>query len=170
MNLLFCAAPCNVYPFLTTEAYPDAFAPFPPEVPGMPDYATCVNDNNRATVCAAHARDKKTQADIITMNTALTNVFLEDMLSQVCASFQQRRLHEPNIVFVDLFFWCINQYAKTTTKDCKANWQHMAAKWHPADGFDALILCLFIGAVYANSAGYRMNDVNIVNIGLHIIK
>jgi len=26
MNLLFCAAPCDVYFFLTTEAYPDAFA------------------------------------------------------------------------------------------------------------------------------------------------
>ena len=32
MNLLFCAAPRDVYTFLTTEAYPDAFAPFPPVV------------------------------------------------------------------------------------------------------------------------------------------
>ena len=46
----------------------------------------------------------------------------------------------------------------------------MAANWHPTNGFDALILRLFTGAAYASSAGFRMNDVNIVDIGLHIIK
>jgi hypothetical protein len=37
------------------------------------------------------------------MNTALTKIFLEAMSSQVRASFQQRRLREPNIAFVNLF-------------------------------------------------------------------
>jgi hypothetical protein len=170
MNLLFCAAPCNIYTFLTTEAYPDAFAPFPPEVTGVPNYTACVDDNNCATVCAAHARDKKMQADIITMNTALANVFLEAMLSQLRASFQQQRLRKPNIVFIDLFFWFANQYGKTTAKDCKANRQRVAADWHPTNRFNALILCLFTRAAYASSAGFRMNDVNIINIGLCIIK
>ena len=58
-----------------------------------------------------HARDKKTRADIVTMNTALANVFLEAMSSQVHASFQQCRLHKPNIVFVDLFLWFVEQYS-----------------------------------------------------------
>ncbi len=116
MNLLFCAAPCNVNAFLTTEACPDAFAPFPPEVPNVPDYTACVNDNGRATVRATHAWDKKMQADILTMNTALTNIFLEAMSSQVRASFQQRHLCKPNIVFVDLFPWFVNQYSKTTAR------------------------------------------------------
>jgi hypothetical protein len=35
---------------------------------------------------------------------------------------------------------------------------------------DALILCLFTGVAYASSAGFKMNGVNIVNIGLCIIK
>ncbi len=170
MNLLFCAAPCNVYVFLTTEAYPSAFAPFPPEVPDVPNYTACVDINNCATVCATHAQDKKMEADIITMNTALANIVLEAMSSQVHASFQQRRLHKPNIVFANLFLWFINQYGKTTANDYKANRQCMAAEWHPTNGFDALILRLFTGAVYASSVGYRMNDVNIVNIGLRIIK
>jgi hypothetical protein len=170
MNLLFCAAPCNVYAFLTTEANPDAFAPFPLEVPEVPNYTACINNNNHATVHVMHARDKKMGADIITMNTALTNVFLEAMLSQVGASFQQRRLCEPNIVFIDLFLWFVNQYDKTTAEDCKANRQRMAADWHPANGFDALNLRLFTGAAYASSAGFRMNDVDIVDIGLCIIK
>ncbi len=104
------------------------------------------------------------------MNTALANVFLEAMSSQVCASFQQRHLCKPDIVFADLFLCFINQYSKTTAKDCKANRQCMAANWHPADRFNALILRLFTGAVYASSASIRMKDVNIVNIGLCIIK
>jgi hypothetical protein len=77
---------------------------------------------------------------------------------------------EPNIIFVDLFLWFVEQYGKTTAKDREANHQRMAANWHPANGLDALILCLFTGAAYASSTGFKMNDVDIVDIGLHIIK
>jgi hypothetical protein len=170
MNLLFCAAPCNVYAFLSSEAYTDAFAPFPPEVPNVPNFTVCVNNNDCATVQATHTQDKKTRVDIVTMNTTLANVFLKVMSSQVHASFQQHRLRKPNIVFVDLFLWFVEQYGKTTAKDCEANHQCMAANWHPTDRFDAPILCLFTGATYASSASCKMNDVNIVNIGLCIIK
>jgi hypothetical protein len=164
MNLLFCAAPRDVYAFLTTEAYPDAFAPFLPKVPNMPHYTACVDNNGHAMVRAMHARDKKTRADIITMNTALADIFLEAMSSQVHASFQQRRLRKSNIIFVHL----VNQYGKTMAEDCKANRQRMAADWQPADGFNALILRLFTRAAYASSAGFRMNDIDIVDIGLRI--
>jgi hypothetical protein len=81
-----------------------------------------------------HARDKKTRADIVTMNTTLADVFLKAMSSQVCTSFQQRRLRGPNIVFVDLFLWFVEQYSKTMTKDRKANHQRMAAKGTPPTG------------------------------------
>ncbi len=170
MNLHFCAAPCNVYAFLTSEAYPDAFVPFLPKAPNVPDFTECMDENNRATVRATHVHAKKTRADIVTMNTTLADIFLEAMLEQVRASFQQRRLREPNIIFVDHFLWFVNQYGKTTAKDCKANWQCMAAGWHPADGFNALILCLFTGAAYTSSAGYKMNNGDVINIGLHLIK
>jgi hypothetical protein len=60
MNLLFCSAPRDVYAFLTTEAYPNAFAPFPPEVPNVPDYTACVDGNSRSTAhTRMHAQDKK---------------------------------------------------------------------------------------------------------------
>ncbi len=170
MNLLFCAAPCNVYTFLTTEAYPNTFIPFPPVVPDVPNCIACIDNNSRAMFFATHVRDKKMQADIVTMNTALADIFLEAMLSQVHASFQQWCLREPNILFVDLFLWFVNQYSKTTAGYCEANRQRMAADWHPADGFDALILCLFTGAAYTSSTGFKMNDVKIVDIGLCIGK
>ena len=136
----------------------------------MPNYTASVDDNNGATVWATHVQNKKMQVDIVTKNSALAGVFLEVMSSQVRASSQQRHLREPNIVFVHLFLWSVNHYDKTTAKDREANRQGMAANWHPANGFDTLILCLFTSAVYASSASYRMNDIDIVDIGLCIIK
>jgi hypothetical protein len=121
MNLLFCAASRDVYAFLTTKVYLDTFAPFPPEVPNVPNYTVCVDDNNCTTVWVMHVQNKKTQADNITMNSALADVFLEAMSSQVHASSQQRHLCEPNIIFVNLFLWFVNQYGKMTAEDCKAN-------------------------------------------------
>jgi hypothetical protein len=170
MNLLFCAAPRNVYAFLSSEAYPDAFAPFPPKVPNVPNFTGFTNKNDRTTVRLMHVRDKKTRADIVTMNTAFANVFLEALSTQVRTSIQEHCLCEPNIIFVDLFLWFVNQYGKTTAKDREANHQRMAANWYPANGFDALILCLFTGAACASSVGFKMNNINIIDIGLRIIK
>ncbi len=135
MNLLFCVAPPDVYAFLTAEAYPAAFVPFLPIMPDMPDYIACTNNNKRATVKAMHAIDKKTRADIVTINTALADVFLEALSLQVSASFLQRCLCKPNIVFINMFMWFVDHYGKTMAEDCKANCQQMAADWHPTNGF-----------------------------------
>jgi hypothetical protein len=170
MNLLFCAAPPDAYAFLTAEAYPAAFAPFLPIMPDVPNYTECTNNNKRATVKATLPIDKKTRADIVTMNTALTNVYLEALSSQVHASILQRRLCKPDIVFVDMHVWYVDLYRKTTAKDCKANRQCMAANWHPSDGLDTLVLCLFTGAAFPGCTNLTMSDCNIVNIGLPIVK
>jgi hypothetical protein len=92
MNLLFCAAPPDVYAFLTAEAFPAAFAPFLPIMPDVPNYTVCINDDKCTTVKAMHAIDKKTGADIVTMNTTLTDIFLKALSSQVHASFLQWHL------------------------------------------------------------------------------
>jgi hypothetical protein len=134
MNLLFRAAPPDVSA---------AFAPFLPIVLDVPDYTECMNNNERATVKATHAIDKKIQADIVTMDTALTSIFLETLSSQVRTSFLQQCLCKPNIIFVNMFVWFVNHYKKTTAEDRKTNCRRMVADWHPANGFDTLFLCLF---------------------------
>jgi hypothetical protein len=48
------------------------------------------------------------QADIVTMNTTIPDVFLKAMSFQVHTSFQQRCLCKPNIVFVDMFLWFVD--------------------------------------------------------------
>jgi hypothetical protein len=102
MNLLFCACLRNVYGFFIADPYPTNFAPFPPVVDKVPDYTGCVDENKRASKRAKHALNKKTIADIVTMNAALIDVFLDVLSLQVRTSFQQRHLHEPNIVFVNM--------------------------------------------------------------------
>ncbi len=46
----------------------------------------------------------------------------------------------------------------------------MAAAWHPSKGFEPLAMHLFIGASYASAACYPMDDQDVIDIGLHIIK
>ncbi len=46
----------------------------------------------------------------------------------------------------------------------------MAANWHLSNGFDHLVLLLFTGAAFASSTGYPMNNIDVLNIGLRIIK
>ena len=170
MNLLFCSCPCPVYRFFTADAYPDAFTPIPSVVDKVPDYADCTGKNDRATTCARHALDKKTRADIITMNAALTNVFLDAVLVRVRTAFQQRRLCKPNIVFVDMFEWFVQHYGTTTAEDCDESCQQMAANWHPGNCFDTLALPPFTGAAYTNATEYPIVDCNIVDIEIRIIK
>jgi hypothetical protein len=167
MNLLFCAAPPIVYAFLTTEAYPVYFAPFLPAVANVPNYTACTNDNKHATVEATHALDKKTRANIIMINTALANVFLDNLLSPVGASFQQQCLCKPNIVFIHMFVWFVDH---VTAEDCEANRQCMAVDWHPANGFDALVLRLFTGAAFAGCTNFTMANRDIIDIRLCVIK
>ncbi len=105
MNFLFCACPCLIYGFFMADAYPDTFAPIPPAVDEVPDYTNCTDKNDCVITRAKHALNKKIRADIITMNAALTDVLLDAVLVGVRAAFQQRRLREPNVVFVDMFEW-----------------------------------------------------------------
>jgi hypothetical protein len=110
MKLLFCAAPPDVYAFLTAEAYPATFVPFLPIVTDVPGYTECMNNNKHTTVKAVHAINKKTWADIVTMNKSPANVFLKALSLQVRPSFLQRRLCKLNIIFANMFVWFVDHY------------------------------------------------------------
>jgi hypothetical protein len=69
-----------------------------------------------------------------------------------------------------MFDWFIEKYGKTMTKDREENRQQMAADWHPSEGFEPLVTCPFIGASYASAARYPMDDLDVIDIGLCVIK
>jgi hypothetical protein len=79
-------------------------------------------------------------------------------------------MKQPNTVFLHMFDWFITKYGCTTTKNCKENWQRMAATWHPFKGFKPLATRLFNGASYASAACYPMDDHDFIDTGLHVIK
>jgi len=170
MNMLFCAASPGLYSFFTNKAYPKNYFPFPAEVDSIPDFFACNSDNERETLKATNARDQKTRADIVTMNAALSDVFLANLPKAIRETYEPIRMKQPNTVFLHMFDWFITKYGKTMTKDREENWQQMAADWHPANGFELLATRLFIGASYASAARYPMDDRNVIDIGLRVIK
>jgi hypothetical protein len=46
----------------------------------------------------------------------------------------------------------------------------MAADWQPTNGFEKLVTRLFLGASYASIARHPMEERDIIDIGLHVIK
>ena len=111
MNMLFCAATPGLYSFFTNNAYPTDFFPFLDEVDSIPDFSACNSDKAHKTPKATNTCDQKTRADIVTMNAALSDVFLANLPKQ------------PNTVFLHMFDWFITKYGKTATEDREENWQ-----------------------------------------------
>jgi hypothetical protein len=123
MNMLFCAASPGLYSFFTTETYPSTFFPFPNEVDAVPDFSTCNLDNEQETLKATNARDQKTRADIVTMNAALSNVFLANLPKAIRQTYEPICMKQPITVFLHMFNWFIEKYGKTTTEDREDNRQ-----------------------------------------------
>jgi len=134
MNMLFCAAsPApGLYSFFTNEAYPTNNFPFPAEVDSIPDFSACNSDNESKTFKATNARDRKTRADIVTMNAALSDGFLANLPKAIRETYEPIHMKQPNTVFLHMFDWFITKYGKTMTEDREENRQRMAADWHPA--------------------------------------
>jgi hypothetical protein len=84
MNMLFLAALPDLYLYFTNETYPSSYFPFPREVDYIPDFSACTSNNERESLKATHARDQKTQADIVTMDAAISNVFLKNLPKAIC--------------------------------------------------------------------------------------
>ncbi len=168
--MLFCAAVPDLYAFFTKEAYPTTFFPFPKEVEEVPDFNNCMDDNQRETLKSTLALAKKTRADTVTMNAALADVFLANLPKLICDGYDPTCMGSPNTVFLHIFDWFIKKYGITTTEEREENQQRMADNWQPTNGFEQLITRLFLGTPYASAARYPMEERDIINIGLRVIK
>ena len=80
-------------------------------------------DNERETLKATNARNRKTRADIVTMNAALSDFFLTNLPKAICETYEPICMKQPNTVFLDMFDWFITKYGKTTTEDREENRQ-----------------------------------------------
>jgi hypothetical protein len=75
INMLFLAASPDQYLYFTNKTYPSSYFSFPKEVDDIPDFSKCTSNNEHKSLDTTHVFNQKTQADIVTMNAALTNVF-----------------------------------------------------------------------------------------------
>jgi hypothetical protein len=121
MNMLFCAAAPDLYAFFTKEAYPTTFFPFPKEVEEVLDFNNCTNNNQHETLKPMHALAKKTRADIVTMNAALSDVFLANLPNSIRDGYNPIRMGSPNTVFLHMFDWFIKKYGVITAKEREEN-------------------------------------------------
>jgi hypothetical protein len=69
-----------------------------------------------------------------------------------------------------MFQWFFKKYGVTTAEEREENWQLMAADWQLANSFEQLVTRLLLGASYASAARYPMEERNIIDIGLRVIK
>jgi hypothetical protein len=76
----------------------------------------------------------------------------------------------PNTVFLHMSQWFIKKYGITTAEEREENRQRMAADWQPTDGFEQLVTRLFLSTSYASAARYLMEERDIIDIGLRMIK
>jgi hypothetical protein len=104
------------------------------------------------------------------MNDALSNAFLANLPKAIREMYKPTCMKQPNTIFLHMFVWFITKCGKTMTKDREENRQRMAADWYPSDGFEPLLTRLFIGASYASVACYPMDDRDVIDIGLRVIK
>ncbi len=170
MNMLFCAAAPDLYAFFMKEAYPKEFFPVPKEVEEVPDFKNCTDDNQCETLKLTHALARKTRADIITMNPALSDIFLANLPKLIHNGYNPICMGLPNTVFLHMFQWFIKKYGIATAEEREENWQLMATNWQPANSFEQLVTRLFLGASYTSAARYLMEECNIIDISLRVIK
>jgi hypothetical protein len=68
-----------------------------------------------------------------------------------------------------MFAWFMAKYGRTSADNREANHTAMALEWHPSQGFELFVACLFRGATFANLAKHPIPNNDIVDIGICII-
>jgi hypothetical protein len=170
INLLYVAVNPNLYKYYAgNEAYPVDCYPFPANVPNMPNYVGSINSNDRAARKCTHGVVLKKRNNVVNMDIALINAFLDLIPITFKQAYKQKRMEDPNAVFRKIFDWFVFKYSRTLAEDRKANRTVMALEWHPSMGFELLAVRLFPGATFANLAKYPINDKDIVDIGIHVL-
>jgi hypothetical protein len=151
------------------EAYPVDCYLFPADVPDVPNYAGSINSNDRAARKCTYGMALKKHNNVVNMNAALIDVFLDLIPIAFKQAYEQKRMEDPNAIFREMFDWFVFKYGRTSAEDRKANRTMMALEWHPSMGFELLAACLFHRATFANLAKYPINDDDIVDIGIRVL-
>ena len=139
------------------------------DLPPFLEAPSAVDTNARAAIKTTHGMAQKRCNDVVNMNTALIDAFLDLIPVAFRQSYEQIRMENPNSVFCEMFSWFVTKYGRTSAEDRAANRNAMGLEWHPLQGFELLVACLFRGATFANLARYPIPDADIVDIGIRVL-
>jgi hypothetical protein len=104
MNLLYVAIDPTLYGHYSGgEAYPNTDYPFPTKVTDVPNYSGCTDTNDHASIKVTHGMAFKQCNDIINMNSALIDAFLDLVPVAFKQSYKQIRMENPNSFFHKMF-------------------------------------------------------------------
>ena len=97
MNLLYIAIDPTLYGHYSgSKAYPNADYTFPLEVADVPNYSGCTNTNDCTNVKVTYGMALKQRNNIINMNSALIDAFLNLIMVVFKQSDKQIQMGNPN--------------------------------------------------------------------------
>jgi hypothetical protein len=110
LNILYVAINPTLYGnCLGGEAYPNVDYPFPPETADLPNYSGCNETKDHANVKVTDGMALKQYNNIINMNPALIDTFLDLVPVAFKQSYVQIRMENPNSVFCKMFAWFVTK-------------------------------------------------------------
>jgi len=135
----------------------------------VPDYTGAADANARAAIKMTHILAQKRCNDVVNMNTALIDAFLDLIPVAFWQSYEQICMENPNSVFREMFSWFVTKYGRTSAEDRATNCNAMGLEWHPSQVFELLFAHLFRGATFANLAKYPIPNADIADIGIRVL-
>ena len=83
------------------------------------------------------------------MNAALVNRFLYLINPTFKTCYELTQLSYPNAPFLNVFDFFMRKYKRRNDQDRAHNKLLMHAKWTRTDGFEKLVIQIYIGVMYA---------------------
>jgi hypothetical protein len=104
MNLPYVTVNPDLYKHHAgNKAYPVDCYPFPPDVPNVLGYAGSIDSNECAAWKCTHGMALKKRNDVVNMNAALIDVFLDLIPVAFKQAYEQKMMEDSNAIFRKMF-------------------------------------------------------------------
>jgi hypothetical protein len=114
------------------EAYPNADYSFPLKAADVPNYSGYTSTNNCANIKVTYGMVLNQRNDVINMNSALIDAFLDLILVAFIQSYKQIRMDNTISIFCEMFACFVTKYGSTSVDNHEANCTAMTLEWYPS--------------------------------------
>jgi len=111
----------------------------------VPDYTGAVDTNARAAIKTTHGMAQKRRNNVVNMNTALIDTFLDLIPVAFRQSYEQIRMENPNSVFGEMFSWFFTKLDARPLKIPPPIATRWASSGTPRKGLSSSLRAYFAG-------------------------